>query len=173
MSIQPIALLGNPVLRVPCSPVREPQSASARKIVRDLTDTLHDFRRRTGFGRGISAPQIGAGVRIICIDHEFRGALINPTIRRRSRKMFRLWDDCFSFPDLLVEVRRHLTVDVEFLDGHGRRQQLRATGGLSELLQHEIDNLDGVLAIDRAISPAHIVLRSEFNRHIQPASHLL
>ncbi len=173
MSIQPIALLGNPILRVPCSSVVGPRSASVRRVIHDLTDTLRDFRSRTGFGRGIAAPQIGSGIRIMYIDYEFRGAMINPVIRRRSRRKFRLWDDCFSFPDLLVEVRRHLSVDVEYLDEHGRRQTLHATGGLSELLQHEIDHLDGILAIDRAISPAHIVLRSEFPRHIQAASHPL
>lgn len=75
-----------------------------------------------------------------------------------------LWDDCFSFPDILVKVRRNLTTEVRYQDERGRRRMLHAEGTLSELLQHEIDHLDGVLAIDRAIDSRHIVLRQEHER---------
>jgi peptide deformylase len=78
--------------------------------------------------------------------------------------MMTLWDDCFSFPDLLVKVRRHLSIHVEYRNPEGGRHTIRAEGSLSELLQHEIDHLNGVLAIDRAIDSRHIVLRSEFEK---------
>jgi len=87
--------------------------------------------------------------------------------------MFRLWDDCFSFPDLLVQVRRHESVTVAYLDADGRRRSVTGRGGLAELLQHEIDHLDGVLAIDRAVDSRHIVLRSEFDRSIRGPKNVL
>ena len=73
-----------------------------------------------------------------------------------------LWDDCFSFPDLMVKVRRHLSIVVRYQDPAGRHHTLRAEGSLSELLQHEIDHINGVLAIDRAIDSRHIIYRSEY-----------
>ena len=161
MAIRKILLLGHPTLRTRCTLVKDPNSASTRKAIRDLRDTLDDFRWHRGFGRGIAAPQIGSTLRIIFIRSKGIGALINPKITRRSRRTFTLWDDCFSFPELLVRVRRTSSVEVQYTDDDGKRKRLRAEGALSELLQHEIDHLDGVLAIDRAISPKHIILRSQ------------
>ena len=161
MSVKRIRLLGDPVLRTKCRVVRNCSSASTRKIVRDLRDTLADFRSRHRFGRGIAAPQIGAKVRIIYIQLDKLGPLINPRITKRSERKSALWDDCFSFPDILVRVKRNRRIEVSYQDGAGARKKLRATGGLSELLQHEIDHLNGVLAIDRAISTKHVILRSQ------------
>src|SRR5207248_9484843 len=98
------------------------------------------FRRTHGFGRGISAVQIGVLERVIYI--EFEGApycLINPEWEFMSAEKFRLWDDCFSFPDLLVHLERSESVRVRYNDEHGAPQVLEATGALAELVQHEMD----------------------------------
>jgi len=164
MPVRDILLLGNPILREKCAPVKAVQSEETRSIVSDLRETLAQFRSQRGFGRGIAAPQIGATQQIIFIDYEFAGPLINPKIVKRSRRKFHLWDDCFSFPDILAHVQRNYTIEVTFLDEQGKKKRLRADGALSELLQHEIDHLNGVLAIDRAIDTKHIILRSEYER---------
>lgn len=162
--IREIALLGNPVLRTPCEPIEDFHSEETRALITDLSDTLGDFRSRRGFGRGIAAPQIGITRQVIFINFEFQGPLINPIIASRSKRTFRLWDDCFSFPDILVKVDRSYEINVEYQDTDGHRRSLKAEGGLSELLQHEIDHLNGILAIDRAIDTRHIVLRSEHEK---------
>lgn len=164
MAEREILLLGNPVLRQRCSNVKTPISDETRATIADLRDTLASFRARRGFGRGIAAPQIGSTERIIYVNTDYTGALINPAIVSRSRKKFRLWDDCFSFPDLLSFVQRNLSVVVEFRDEQGKKKRLRAEGAFSELLQHEIDHLNGILAIDRAIDSKHIILKSEYER---------
>jgi peptide deformylase len=164
MPARDILLLGNPVLRQKCAPVKSVHSEEIRSIINDLRDTLAQFRSQRGFGRGIAAPQIGSKQQIIFIDYEFTGPLINPKIVKRSRRKFHLWDDCFSFPDILAHVQRNYTIDVTFLDEQGKKKRLRADGALSELLQHEIDHLNGVLAIDRAIDTKHIILRSEYEK---------
>lgn len=169
MPVRDILLLGNPILRQRCSLVSDVNSSETKALITDLRDTLQDFLSRKGFGRGIAAPQIGAGRQVIYIDPEIKGPLINPRIISRSRKKFRLWDDCFSFPDLLVQVERNYTVVVSYRDEGGRPKKLKADGALSELLQHEIDHLNGILAIDRAIDSKHIVFRSEFERMMQRA----
>jgi peptide deformylase len=161
MAVRDILLLGNPALRFPCTPVRAFRTPGLDSLVDDLRDTLHDHRAREGFGRGIAAPQIGARERVVVIDVDGPRALVNPRIVRRTRARMLLWDDCFSLPNLLVRLRRHLAVDVAYQDTDGRRQLVHADGPLAELLQHEIDHLDGILTIDRAIDSRHIVFRSE------------
>lgn len=167
MAIKEILLLGNPILRKVCANVKKSAAQDVKELAADLRDTLLDFRERRGFGRGIAAPQIGSTLRVIYIDTDYTGALINPTIIKRSRKKFMLWDDCFSFPDILVKVERHQTITVSFTNEQGKKQILEAVGGLSELLQHEIDHLDGALALDRAIDSKHVILRSEYEKLFQ------
>lgn len=162
MAVKDILLLGHPVLRTGCDPIRSFNTRSLHALVGDLKDTLYDFQGRMGFGRGIAAPQIGTTHRVIYIHDDNPLALINPVITRRSRTKMTLWDDCFSFPGLLVKVRRSLSVRVSYQDIAGREHTLQASAGLAELLQHEIDHLNGILAIDRAIDSRHIILRSEF-----------
>jgi len=171
MAAKEIFLLGNPLLRQRCRIVRDPRSEETRQIIADLRDTLAEFRSHRGFGRGIAAPQIGSSQKIIYVNSDYTGALINPVITRKSRMRFRLWDDCFSFPDLLVHVQRNYSVVVSFTDEQGKRRQLHAKGAFAELLQHEIDHLNGVLAIDRAVDSRHIILRSEYEKlsHAGPA----
>jgi peptide deformylase len=162
MSARRILQLGDPVLRavsIPVSSFRE-----SEPIFLDLRDTLHEFRRTHGFGRGISAVQIGEPKRLIYI--EFEGAayrLHNPVFRWQSDAKFRLWDDCFSFPDLLVHLERSESVAVEYESPEGARA-LETAGAFSELLQHEMDHLDGILAVDRALDRNSLCTREEWQR---------
>lgn len=162
--IREILLLGDPILRTKCKAVTSFDSPELHSLVNDLRDTLYDFRKRNGFGRGIAAPQIGVTQRAIFIHVDEPVALVNPRIIKRSVKAFALWDDCFSFPNLLVKVKRHYSIEVAYQDKAGKRHTLKASGALSELLQHEIDHLNGVLAVDRAIDSRHIVFRSELSK---------
>lgn len=161
MSVRTILLLGNPLLRTRCAKVREFGGPGLRSLVEDLRDTLADFRARCGFGRGIAAPQIGDSRRVIFIQVDGPLAMVNPAITRQSRTMMTLWDDCFSFPDIAVKVKRHLSIEVQYQDLEGKRHAVKARGALAELLQHEIDHCDGILAVDRAIDSRHIVYASE------------
>lgn len=162
--VQEILLLGNPTLRAKCEVVKHFGSPELTSLITDLRDTLYDFKTRNGFGRGIAAPQIGATQRVIFIHVDEPIALINPRIAKRSTKLFSLWDDCFSFPNLLVKVKRHYSIEVSYQNERGEKKLMKANGPLSELLQHEIDHSNGVLAIDRAISSRQIIVRSELGK---------
>ncbi len=163
MPARRILQLGDPLLRAVSAPVGAP--AAAAPVFGDLRDTLHQFRAAHGFGRGISAVQIGRPLRLVYI--EFEGAayaLRNPEFEQRSDARFRLWDDCFSFPDLLVHLERSERVVVRYQDQDGNARRLEAAGALSELLQHELDHLDGILAIDRALDRDSLCTREEYVR---------
>lgn len=161
MAIREILLLGNPKLWRPSEIVTDIHSSETREIIRDLSETLENFRHQKGFGRAIAAPQIGAHKRIIFVNTGEPLALINPQITQSSRAEMELWDDCFSFPDLMVRVRRNVEITVSYQDEYGTEQQITVQNDLSELLQHEIDHLDGILATDRAIDARSFALRSE------------
>jgi peptide deformylase len=173
MATREILLLGNPVLRSACSTVKTSDGGALGALVEDLRDTLNDFRTRHGFGRGISAPQIGVNQRVIFVDAGEPFALVNPIIVKRSRRQMTLWDDCFSFPDLLAKVKRNLAIEVRYQDLSGRKHRLAAEGALSELLQHEIDHINGILAIDRAIDTRHIVYRRELEKREKASEDVL
>jgi peptide deformylase len=164
MTIHRIRLLGDPVLRTRCATITNPQSAAVRVILDDLKETLRDWQSRFGSGRGISAPQIGAPVRIIYIEMDRPWALINPEIVDIGTEDFTVWDDCFSFPNLLVRVQRAHRVRVRYQDAQGESHEVDLEGDRAELVQHEIDHLDGVLAVDRVYGADPFCLREEWNR---------
>jgi peptide deformylase len=163
MAARRILQLGDPVLRQCSASVPEPRDVSG--LLDDLSDTLTEFRHAHGFGRGISAIQIGDARRVIFLRVEGRPyELVNPQFIEMSEETFELWDDCFSFPNLMVRLRRHASVRVRYQDRSGSWAELAARDALSELVQHEMDHLDGILAVDRAASSRDLATREEFLR---------
>lgn len=148
----------------------------------DVRDRLHaalaEFQSKHGYGRAIAAPQIGADLKMIAMklsDAEPAITLYNPEIIAASPEQVTLWDDCFSFNDVLVRISRHKCVTVKFIDDRGEEKIWECTDvALSELLQHEIDHLSGVLAVDHALPPImecetvlceSIVKRDDWEKH--------
>ena len=94
--------------------------------------------------------------------------LINPLLTRMSAGKFRMWDDCFSFPNLMVEVERSQSVTLRHQDRGGAWHEIEADGAFSELLQHEVDHLDGVLSIDRALDRREsFMTRTQYARSLE------
>jgi peptide deformylase len=169
--------LGDPLLNLPsvdCDfALQEHGSVPLQVVEAELHSALVEFRRVNGFGRAISAPQIGHNVRMIACNLGRNAVhrpdsqpftLCNPTVMWRDPNMFSLWDDCMSFPHLMVKVRRHASISLEYFDAEGRRHKwntLRAQE--AELLQHELDHLEGTLSVDRAINgKADVVPRADY-----------
>lgn len=174
MSVRPILQLGNPLLRQKCAPVANPGTGELHDLVRDLADTLAHWRTTTGYGRGIAAPQLGVLQRVIFL--KLPGAdpwpLINPEIVRRSNEKIIVWDACLSFLSIFMQVERHRQITVRYQDLDGTSLEIEAGDerDLSELLQHEIDHLDGILAIDRVVDIKTICTREEFEKRYRDSS---
>ncbi len=163
MAVRRILQMGDPELRAVSTRVADPSNVMG--LLEDLSDTLAEFRRTHGFGRGISAVQIGVARRVIFLRVEgITYELLNPEYLEKSDETFELWDDCFSLPNLMVRLRRHVSVRLRHQTRSGEWAELVARDGLSELVQHEMDHLDGVLAVDRAESPLCFSTRDEFLR---------
>lgn len=161
----PILLLGDSRLRVRSAEVARFEQPRFAAACATLAATLADFRRRHGFGRAISAPQIGVALRLIALNlGDVTFFVANPVVTAKSAGTFTMWDDCMSFPDLLVRLSRHESISIDYADEQGRSKTWRDLDlTAAELLQHEIDHLDGVLAVDRALDHDSLVVKSEFD----------
>jgi len=150
--------LGDPELKVRCSEVTLDEILNST-IVQEAKASAHtalrNFRKIEGFGRAIAAPQVGSLIRMIAMNLDGKEiTLFNPVVTHHSTETFTMWDDCLSFPDLMVCVERNRHISVEFIDDQGLTVCWdNCESDISELLQHEIDHLDGVLAVDRAVKP--------------------
>lgn len=151
MSLKDIRKIGDPVLREKSIPVSKDELPGLLPQLEKMWELIIEFRSEYGRGRGIAAPQIGLAKRIICLNTDSRQLLINPVISDASHEMVDIWDDCMSFPNLLVKVKRHYSLTVTFFDINWDKQVWKLSGDMAELIQHEYDHLDGILATDRAI----------------------
>ncbi len=164
MAVREILLLGNSLLNEISSEVLPAERDSLPAIVADLHDTMMDFRRSHGLGRAIAAPQIGVMKRLVYMNTGEPVVFVNPVLTDMSSDEMEVWDDCMSFPNLLVRVRRHRSCRIEYLDADWKRRSMDLSGDLSELLQHEYDHLDGILAVERAIDGRSFALRGSISR---------
>ena len=160
MAIRQVLLLGNPKLHEVSEPVLEEEMEAMESLVVDLHDTLMDFRKQYGAGRAIAAPQVGLMKRLIYMSiGDVATVFINPRLENKSEDMMEVWDDCLCFPDLLVKVMRHRSCRIRYRNQDWEEESLDLDGDLSELLQHEYDHLDGVLAVSRAIDGKSFALK--------------
>lgn len=174
MTVRDVLQLGNPKLREPSETVSQPQSPEIAELIQDLADTLAHWRAETGYGRGIAAPQLGILKRVIFLrlPGEPAWPLINPEIIERSTEEIVVWDACLSFLCIFMQVERHRDITVRYQDAQAQFHEVRAGAekNLSELLQHEIDHLDGILALDRVTDPKTICTREEFQKRYKAHS---
>lgn len=150
-TIDDLLLLGDPRLYQVCEPVQQNELSLVKEWVSDMHRVMQQIRERYHFGRAIAAPQLGIMKRLIYMNIEKPIVFINPELHDLSEEKFELWDDCMSFPNLLVRVSRHRSLTINYLDENWHSQQWQMTDSLSELLQHEYDHLDGILCTMRAV----------------------
>jgi peptide deformylase len=166
MAVRSLLHLGDPALRARSATIADPTAPEVEALVRNLHDTLLRTRAATGYGRAIAAPQIGMPQRVVVADLGERWVLVNPEITWASDRTLEWWDACLSFLDTFGRVQRHASVSVRWSDLEGTTHEERFEDDLAELLQHELDHLDGILAVDRFVSPASSCTRLEFEaRH--------
>ena len=157
--IQEILLLGNKQLYEISTKVEKEEVTGLKTAIEDLHDTLIDFRNKYGAGRAIAAPQIGVKKRLIYMFINQPTVFINPVLEYHDDEMMEVLDDCMSFPGLYVKVMRHRRAIIKYLDMDWNPCSMELEGDLSELLQHEYDHLDGILATMRAIDNQSFVMK--------------
>ncbi|QLQ35256.1 peptide deformylase [Micromonospora robiginosa] len=148
MTVQPIRLFGDPVLRTPADPVVD-FDAELRKLIADLTDTMREQN-----GAGLAAPQLGVGLRVFTFDvDDMLGHLVNPVLEFPDEEEQDGPEGCLSIPGLYFDTKRRQNVIAKGFSAHGDPMQIVGTGLMARCVQHETDHLDGVLFVDR-LDPA-------------------
>lgn len=158
MAILKIITIPDPVLRQKARKISRVTPA-IQTLIDDMVETM-----RAAPGVGLAAPQVNVSERLIVVEYgegsddpEDPGkdailyTLVNPEITRRSRTTDVANEGCLSIPGYVGDVERHETVTVKALNRQGDKVKIKAKGWLARILQHEIDHLDGILFIDRAI----------------------
>jgi len=162
MVVKDVLLLGNPALRKVSEPVTDFDGLD--DVLADLKDTLTWAQGHYGMGRAAAAPQLGYLKRVVYVQMPERSFyLVNPEIVRRSEETFEVWDSCFSLEAaFFVKIPRHWVVTIEYRDEDGGRHMEEFRDDMSELLQHELDHLDGVMCSDHIRDPRDIVMKAEW-----------
>ncbi|WP_425420122.1 peptide deformylase [Oricola indica] len=148
MSIKPLVLLPDPILRQPSKTV-ERVDDDLRRLADDMLETMYDAP-----GIGLAAVQVGEPLRMLVMDvakedeEKQPFVLVNPQIVATGDDVSTYEEGCLSIPDYYAEVERPAAVTVKYLDRDGKEQTLSADGMLATCVQHEIDHLNGVLFID-------------------------
>lgn len=115
-------------------------------LVKDMADTMYEHK-----GVGLAAPQIGISKRVVVIDvGEGLLQLINPKIVKQEGEEIDV-EGCLSFPGVYGEVKRPYRVVVEALNLQGEKIKIEGEGLLARALCHEIDHLNGIVFIDKAV----------------------
>ena len=148
MSIKPLILLPDPVLRRQSDPIERVDDA-VLKLADDMLETMYDAP-----GIGLAAVQVGIPRRLLVVDcsredeDQAPMVFINPQVVTSSDERSTYEEGCLSIPDYYAEVERPMQVTVDYVDRLGKQQQIEADGLLATCLQHEIDHLNGILFID-------------------------
>jgi peptide deformylase len=143
MSLRPIRLFGDPLLRTAADPVVD-FGKELRQLVTDLTDTMLEAP-----GSGLAAPQIGVGLRVFTYNVEgVVGHLVNPVLEVSDEEQYGP-EGCLSIPELRFDCVRAMRVVARGFNAFGDPVEVEGSDLLARCLQHETDHLDGVLFIDR------------------------
>jgi peptide deformylase len=143
VSILPIRVLGDPVLREETKPV-EQITDELRALVASMFETMYLAK-----GIGLAAPQVGRTERVAVIDVDGQKfAIINPEIVTSASKTSKSEEGCLSIPDVYGDVERPERVKVRALDLDGKEFEIEADELLGRCLQHEIDHMHGKLFLD-------------------------
>ncbi len=148
MSQRKIVIEPDPILRKK-SEILEKVDDELRVLLDDMLETMYSAP-----GIGLAAVQVGILKRVIVIDvskdKEKKDPFffINPEIVSKSKNTSTYEEGCLSLPGYFAEIERPAECHVKYIDYHGKKKEIKATGLLSTCIQHEIDHLNGVLFID-------------------------
>jgi peptide deformylase len=144
VTVQPIRLFGDPVLRTPADPVVD-FDRELRRLVDDLIETM-----REQSGAGLAAPQLGVALRVFAFDvDEVVGHVVNPVLDFPDDEEQDGPEGCLSIPGLYFDTKRRQNVVAKGFNASGDPIQLVGSGLMARCVQHETDHLDGVLFLDR------------------------
>ncbi len=154
MSLREIITIPNDVLKRKAKKVTD-FGKDLQLLIDDMIETMRDAP-----GVGLAAPQVNILQRLIVVEYGDEDdesvepklfVLVNPEITRISEDTLIGMEGCLSIPHYFGDVERAYAVTVKAKNRHGKNMKVKAQGWLARIIQHEIDHLNGVLFIDKAL----------------------
>ena len=147
MAIKTILTEPNKILRQISLPV-EKVGKDEQILMDDMLETMYEAK-----GIGLAAIQVGVPKRIIVMDiskddEKKPMFFVNPIIKNKNSNYSTYEEGCLSVPNQFAEVNRPSACEVEYLDYHGNKNTIKASGLFATCIQHEMDHLEGILFID-------------------------
>ena len=132
------------------------KSVNLEKVDDDLRELMDDMLETmyAAPGIGLAGVQVGILKRLIVIDvskdEEKKSPifLINPEIISKSSNTSVYEEGCLSLPGYFAEIESPAECQIEYVDYHGKKKEMKASGLLATCIQHEVDHLNGILFID-------------------------
>ena len=170
--IQKIVTVKDPILRLKSKEVQN-LDKKVFNLIKDLKDTL--IIQKDPIGVGLAAPQIGKSLRMFAIKpKEAVKIIINPQVISVSKKAKELMEEhtklmegCLSLPNLYGPLKRPDSIKVNYLNEKGDKITSLFDGFEAQIIQHEIDHLEGVLFTDRLLEqkkPLYELVDGEWER---------
>ena len=170
---------GNPILRrkTELVPVKEIKSEGIQTLIKDMSHTLISEK----LGVGLAAPQVGKNLALVVIRirplphrpkvKKLHFFLINPEIIETTGRKKQMWEGCISAGQknagLFAKVPRYQTVKLKYYDETGKPHQRTFTGLPAQVVQHEVDHLNGVLFVDRVKDTKSYMTYAEYVKRIR------
>lgn len=151
--VKPVVQSGSDTLRIKSKPVKKIDK-KIKQLIKDLKDTLENQSDPEGVG--LAAPQIGKNLRVFVMrEKNITTTIINPKIIKRSKRESKtskeIMEGCLSLPHYYGPLTRAAWLVLEYVDEYGEKQQKRFRGFQAQIVQHEIDHLNGILFVDRLL----------------------
>ena len=133
----------DPVLRQKARRVPRIDS-SIQQLIDDMVETMQQTK-----GVGLAAPQVGVSLRVVVLQmpDEEPMAIINPEVVKRAGER-EVTEGCLSILGYAGDIKRSVSVTVKGRDRQGKTIRIKATGLMAQVLEHELDHLNGILYVD-------------------------
>ena len=126
-------------------------SKHSLKEIKDLIKKMRAAMKKAN-GIGLSANQVGLNLKffIARVNNKFY-SVFNPKITKFSEETITLEEGCLSVPEIFGPVERSQKITLEGQDMNGKKIKIKCWDLLARVFQHEVDHLNGILFIDKAI----------------------
>lgn len=173
MAVRKLAEAGHPLLKADNKSVKNYNSPTIKKLIKDLTSTMY----KVGL-IGIAASQIAENYMVFIThpqntksrklirDDKLR-IYINPKLTFKSKQKSVIYEGCGSLGDIFGPVSRPREIEVEATDENGQQFRLRCDGILARVIQHEYDHLMGVEFVEKVSDYKKMVVKKYYRKNIR------
>src|SRR5690606_1671 len=170
----PIVAYGDPILRKKAEEIDE-DYPNLKELIDNMFETMYAAR-----GVGLAAPQVGLPIRLFVVDgspfgeddedgegdptlKDFKKVFINPIIIEESGEKWAFNEGCLSIPDINEDVLRPTNVRINYLDESFEEHEEELTGIAARIVQHEYDQIEGKLFVDKLGPLKKAMLKSKLD----------